>query len=146
MDDLQQRIFSLAKDLQLMNVATIAEDGNPHARPVVGKVNEDLVVRFSTHLDSAKIKQFKNNPHVHVVMGVTDVRSKTWLQIDGIASVSTSKAERQAFWFDGLLAFVSGVDDPRYSIVIIQPTRIELHSIDNPIPDVWLPVVKTAQS
>lgn len=137
MENLEQRIHALARDLQLLHVATVGEDGRPRVRPVVGKANEKLELRFSTHLDSAKIRQLRHNPNVHVTLAANDIRSRRWLQIEGRASISTSEAERRAFWFEGLQAYISGIDDPRYCVVIVEPSRIELHSLDQRSPEIW---------
>jgi len=137
MENLEQRIYALARDLQLLHVATVGEDGRPRVRPVVGKANEKLELRFSTHLDSAKIRHLQHNPNVHVTLAANDIRSRLWLQIEGRASISTSEAERRAFWFEGLQTYISGIDDPRYCVVIIQPSRIELHSLDQRLAEVW---------
>lgn len=133
MSDLKQRIFEFAKDLQLMNLATVTEEGRPQVRYVVGRADADLVLRFSTHLDSGKIRQLRSNPQVCVTLGARDVRSSRWLQVEGRADVTTTDAERQGFWFDGLKAHFAGRDDPRYCVVVITPTRIALG------PEVWEP-------
>ena len=138
METLKQRIHALASPLQLIHVATLDGD-RPKVRPVVGKADEDLLIRFSTHLDSDKVGQMRANPQVHITLGAKDPMSQTWLQIDGLAEVSTERAEREAFWFDQLRAYVSGVDDPRYSVVIIRPSRIELHQAGRPQPEIWQP-------
>jgi general stress protein 26 len=145
MSDLKQRIFDAAKGLQLMNIATVTEDGKPRVRYVVGRADEDMAMRFSTHLDSSKIRQLKMNPTVAITMGATKIGSDRWLQLEGVAEVSTTEAERRGFWFEGLKAHFAGPDDPRYCIVIVRPTRIELMSYawdrsrSDPGSEVWQP-------
>jgi pyridoxine/pyridoxamine 5'-phosphate oxidase len=46
MNNLEQRIFDVAKEFQLINFATITEDGKPWVRYVVGKADNELVFRF----------------------------------------------------------------------------------------------------
>ena len=140
MNDLKQKIYALARELQLIHVATADTAGTPHVRPVVGKADDDLAIRFSTHLDSNKIQQIQNNPNVHLTMGAADVRSRIWLQIEGVATISTAEAERRSFWFDGLRAYISGVDDPLYCVVIVQPRKVELRSMEKSSPEVWVPL------
>jgi general stress protein 26 len=131
MSDLRHRIFRFARDLQLINLATLADDGRPLVRYVVGRADEDLVVRFSTHLDSDKVRQLRADGRVCLTLGATDVRSPLWLQLDGTASIDTSETARHAFWFDGLRRHFTGVDDPRYCIVTVTPDRIALG------PEIW---------
>ena len=139
MENIEQRIFDLAKDLQLMSLATVTENGRPRVRYVVGKADPTLTLRFSTHLDSAKVRQMKNQPNVSVTTGGTGLRTQSWLEIEGSALVSTTAADRHAFWFGGLEAYFAGVDDPNYCIVIIQPSRIALWSMAATAPEVWQP-------
>jgi len=139
MTDLEQRIFEFAKDLQLLSFATVAENGRPRVRYVVGKADPTLALRFSTRLDSAKVRQVTNMPSVSVTTGAKDVRAPNWLEIEGSAEVSTAETDRRAFWFDGLGTYFSGVDDPNYCIVIVKPSRIALWSMATMRPEIWQP-------
>jgi general stress protein 26 len=140
MNELEKRMFDLAKDLQLMNVATITEDGKPWVRYVVGKADADLVFRFCTDLRTSKVRQLRNNPNVHLTLGATNMMTaKDWLQVQGVAEISTAKDERDAFWFEFLKARFKGPDDPHYSVVIVRPTRIEWGSMRSSEKEVWLP-------
>jgi general stress protein 26 len=133
MHALQKRIFELARSPQLMNLATLSETGEPRVRYVVGSADEQLTLRFSTHLDSVKVQELRANAHVAVTMGATSTRSSVWLQIEGVAEVRTDEAERRGFWFDELKGHFTGLDDPRYCVVRITPRSIGLGS------EVWRP-------
>lgn len=138
MSELKQRIFDVTNELQLINFATITEDGKPWVRYVMGKADKDLVIRFSTHLESRKVAQIRKNPDAHISLGVANLETaKYWVQIQGTAEVSTDKAERNSFWFDELKNYFSGPDDPSYCIVIIKPSRIELGAMGSTAPEVW---------
>lgn len=140
MSDLKSRIYEVAKEYQVMNLATITEDGKPRVRYVSGFANADLVFRFCTHLGSNKVKQMRKDPNVHLTLGAKDDRTtKNWLQVEGIAEVSTAQAERDAMWSDGLKAFFKGPDDPNYAVVIIRPSRIELGSMGKQGMEIWTP-------
>ncbi len=136
MSDIKQRILDLAPGLQLVSVATLTEKGAPWVRFVAGRMQPDLSVWFSTYLDSRKIAQIRANPLVHATLGANDFSAQKWLQIEGNAEISTAEHDRKACWFDGLLAYVSGVDDPNYAVVKIIPHRIEIGSMTAPL-DVW---------
>jgi general stress protein 26 len=140
MSDLKQRIFDLTKELQLANLATITEDGKPRVRYMVGKADAGLTLRFCSALDSGKVRHIRKNPTVSVTLGAKDLMSaKNWLQIEGTAEISTTKAERDAFWFDGLKKYFKSPDDPNYCVIIIKPSRIELGTMASMAPEVWLP-------
>jgi general stress protein 26 len=125
MSDLKDRIFEFARQPQLISLATSDQDGRPQLRYVVGRVDEDLVIRFSTHLDSAKVGQLETDNRVCLTLGATQLNSPLWLRVDGTAAISTEPAERERFWFGALTKYFTGVDDPRYCVVMIKPTRIE---------------------
>jgi len=138
MSDLRQRIFEAAKDFQLINFATITEDGRPWVRYVVGKADNQLVFRFCSRIDTRKISQVRKNPNVHLSLGAKDLESANhWLQVEGRAEVSTDKTERESFWFDDLKNYFSGPDDPNYCIVIVSPSRIEFGTMGSMVPEVW---------
>ncbi len=138
MSDLKQRIFDAAKELQLINFATITEEGKPWVRYVMGKADKDLVFRFCTHLESRKVSQIKKNPDIHISLGVSSLETaKHWMQVQGTAEISTDKSERDAFWFDDLKNYFTGPDDPSYSVVIIKPSRIEFGTMGQMTPEVW---------
>ncbi len=138
MNDLKQRIYDAAKEMQLINVATVTEDGAPWVRYVMGKAGEDLTFRFCTHLDSRKVKHIENNPRVHISLGVSSLETaQHWLQVQGTAEVSVDAAERNSFWFDDLKNYFESKDDPNYCIVIIRPLNIEFGSMGNMTPEIW---------
>ncbi len=138
MSDLKERIYEAGKDIQLLNFATITEDGRPWVRYVVGKADKDLTFRFCTSKDTKKCREIKKNPNVHISLGAADLETaKNWLQVAGTAEVSADKAERDAFWFDELKNYFSGPDDPNYCIIIIKPSRIEFGTMGSMTPEVW---------
>ncbi len=138
MSDLKQRIFDLAKELQMINFATITENGKPWVRYVMGKADEELVFRFSTNLATRKIAQIRKDPNVHICVGTSDLETaRNWMQVDGTAEISTEKAERHSFWFDEMKNYYTGPDDPNYCIVIVRPSRIEFATMGIPAPEVW---------
>lgn len=138
MSDLRQRIYAVAKDFQLVNFATITEDGRPWVRYVVARADEGLVFRFCSQLGARKINQIRKNPNVHISLGAKDLETADhWLQVEGTGRVSTDKAERHGFWFDDLKNYFSGPDDPDYCVVIVTPSRIEFGSMGSREPEVW---------
>lgn len=138
MRDLKKRIYEVAKDYQLINFATITEDGRPWVRYVAGKADKQLVFRFCSSIDTRKIRQVGKNPNVHLSLGVKDLETaEHWLQVEGRAEVSTDRKEKKSFWFDDLKSYFSGPDDPDYCVVIVRPSRIEYWTMESMTPEVW---------
>ena len=138
MNDLEQRIFDAAKEMQLINFATVTGDGKPWVRYVMGRAGIDLIFRFCTHMGSRKVGQIKQSPDVHISLGVTSLETaKHWLQVEGAAEVSTDRSELDAFWFDDLNNYFSGPDDPDYCVVLVRPSKIEFGTMGSMTPEVW---------
>ena len=80
----------------------------------------------------------RNNPNVHLSLGAKDLMTtKYWLQVVGVAEVSTAQSEREVMWSDGLKAYFSGSDDPNYAVIIIKPSMIQLGSMQSNRMEVW---------
>ncbi len=139
MNDIKEKIYDIAKNLQLMNCSTVTEGGRPWVRYVVGKADSNLVFRFCTHSETRKVSQIRKNPHVHLSLGVLDMKkAHHWVQVEGTAIISRDRDERHAFWFDQLKNHFSGPDDPSYVIVIVKPSLIEFGTMGSRVPEIWL--------
>jgi len=126
MPDLKQRILDILHKPQLAALATVTEKNNPWVRYVVTVGDGDLVIRCATFGTSRKVSQIEHNPNVHLTCGVTSLQEmQPYLQIQGQARVTKDNDERHNFWNDLLAPIFSGPDDPNYTVLIIQPYRIE---------------------
>jgi general stress protein 26 len=138
MEDLKQRILDIVHKPQLAALATVTDQNNPWVRYVVTVGAGGLTMRCATFVDSRKVKQIEKDPNVHITCGVTSLQEmQPYLQIMGKARVTTDKDERHAFWNDLLAPIFDGPDDPRYSIVVVEPYRIEYCSPGSYEPEVW---------
>ncbi len=138
MDEVKTKIARVTGQLQLMNFATLTEDGRPWVRYVVGKSDDNLVFRFCTHKETRKVAQIKKNANVHISLGARDMETaEHWVQVQGVAEISTDSDERHAFWFDALRNYFTGSDDPNYCIIIVRPSRIEYGTMGSMIPEIW---------
>lgn len=138
MDELKKKIYGVAGKMQLVNFATVTEEGKPWVRYVTGLADKNLDFRFCTRLSSRKVGQIRNNNNVHISLGVSDyMTANNWLQIAGVAEISTEKQEREGFWMGELKRYFSGPDDPEYCIVIVRPYLIEFGTMGNMTPEVW---------
>ena len=138
MSDLKQRILDIIHRPQLSALATVTELNNPWVRYVVTIGDGNLDLRCATFVESRKVAQIRNNPNVHLTCGANSfLEMQPYLQIQGKAIVSTEKDERHAFWNDMLSPIFDGPDDPKYSIIIVQPYRIEYCTPGKYEPEVW---------
>jgi len=138
MPDLKERILAILQQPQLAALATITPDGKPWVRYVMTVASPDMTIRCATFVSARKVKQIARNPEVHLTCGVTDPRNMApYLQIQGRATLNTSKDVRHAFWSDMLAGIFSGPDDPNYGILEIKPHSIEYNAIGTRAPEVW---------
>lgn len=136
--DLKQRILDILHKPQLAALATVTEQNNPWVRYVVTVGDGNFVIRCATIVESRKVKQIKNNPNVHLTCGVTSLQEmQPYLQIQGLARVTTEKEERHGFWNDLLAPIFNGPDDPKYAIIVVEPYRIEYCTQGSFEPEVW---------
>ncbi len=138
MQDLQQRILDIIHKPQLAALATVTEQNNPWVRYVLTVGGGDFGIRCATFVESRKVKHIENNPNVHLTCGVSSLQEmQPYLQIQGLARVTTDKEERHGFWNDMLAPIFAGPDDPKYCLIVVEPYRIEYCTPGSYEPEVW---------
>ena len=138
MSDLKKKIQDKMKTPQLSALATITEDGKPWVRYVTPLMDENMIIWMATFAASRKVGHIKENPEVHLTVGVTSMETaESYLQIQGRAEVLTDGATKKAVWNDHLKGIFSGPDDPNYNVIKITPYRIEYQGMGIVPPEVW---------
>ncbi len=139
MSEIKQNVIEMLKIPQLSSMATITLDGKPWTRYIMIQSDDEFNIRSAVCLDSRKIKQIAKNPEVHLTFGINDPQdlNKPYVQIQGTARITTDQQEKDNYWFDMLSAVFSGPDDPKYSIMIIEPYRVEFNKPGVMIPEIW---------
>lgn len=139
MDGLEQKIRAELAVPQLVSLATMAEPGIPWSRYVVMLGDDEMILRCATVVTARKVGQIRSNPNVHIHCGVASLSEmKPYLQIQGVARVSTSEEERHGFWNPMLGAYFSGPNDPLYAVVKVLAMRVEYWSPQSMEPEVWV--------
>jgi general stress protein 26 len=137
MDALKSKIREVFKRPQLTVLATVAADGTPRARYVMGVMDDEFTIRIATAIHTRKVEQIARNPQVHLTAGVADLPSaKRWVQVSGSAELTTDPAVKSSFWNDKLRAYFKGPDDPNYGVLEIHPHRIEYCTMTNLQPEI----------
>lgn len=138
MSDLEQRILDIIHKPQLAALATVTDLNNPWVRYVVTVGDGDFKLRCATIAGSRKVKQIESNPNVHITCGVSSLMEmQPYVQIQGKATVTVAKEERHGFWNDMLASIFDGPDDPAYSVIVVEPYRIEYCTQGSYEPEVW---------
>ncbi len=138
MSDLKERILRILQQPQLATLATLTPDGKPWVRYVMTVGAPDLTIRCATLVSARKVRQIERNPEVHLTCGVTDPRNMApYIQVQGRATLNTSREVRHTFWSDMLEPIFHGPDDPNYGVLEIKPYYIEYNSPGTFEPEVW---------
>lgn len=136
--ELRERILNILSEPHLSCFATITEEGKPWVRYVMASATPDMKIRFASFIGTRKIKHIALNPEVHLTCGVVDSRSTSpYLQIQGLARLSTEEADRREFWNESLNQFFSDYNDPNYGVVIVVPYHIEFWTQGKFDPEMW---------
>ncbi|OGT11571.1 MAG: hypothetical protein A2X77_03010 [Gammaproteobacteria bacterium GWE2_42_36] len=129
--ELKQKLLKLIRKSELGCFATVTEDNKPWVRYVSFTISDDMTIRFCTFANSRKAKQIKKNPEVHMTCGVTNPKKwRDYFQIQGLATVTQKKSEKEAFWNEEIAQYFNGPNDPKYAVVIVKPYRIEYWNIE----------------
>ncbi len=68
MKDLDKRAKEIIEQIRYITIASVTEDGMPWNSPVFAAYDKDYNFYFSTHTDSQKAKNIKNNPNVFIAI------------------------------------------------------------------------------
>ena len=131
MQEIKQKILKVFSGKPaLASFATITEDdGKPWVRYVMSIIDgKDMSIRFATFVNARKVEQIAKQPEVHLTCGVNSASEmpEAYLQIQGKASFSIEKAEREMVWNDELKNIFKGIDDPNFGVIKVDPYRIEV--------------------
>lgn len=114
------RLRELMSHFDTAMLVTHTEGENLRSRPlavVVDKTDPDKLY-FSTALDSPKVLELEENPHVNVSMQ----DKRRFISITGVARVTSDRALIDRLWSEGWKVwFPQGKDDPELCLIIFEP-------------------------
>jgi general stress protein 26 len=105
---------------------TVDENGKPQARAMsTFPPEEDWTIWLGTSVNSRKVKQIRNNPHVMVYYFDSDGAS--YVSIAGLARLVDDPEKKAHYWKEGWKRFYP---DPEKNYILIQltPERMEICS------------------
>ena len=138
MSELKEKIISTMKQHTLAALATVTADNQPWTRYVVVRADDQMDIWFATFKGSRKVAQIVRNPEVHLVLGVTDMKSAvSWIQVQGKAEILEDHQSKKAVWYDMLEPVFKGPEDPSYVVCKVRPYRIEYYTMNKRKPEIW---------
>ena len=138
----QRKILQvLSRSKQFGSVATVTPDNKPWVRYIslnVPSDENDMTIRFASFLGAREIVHLRENAEIHILCGSQGIEEgHDYVQIQGIAEISTEKKERDLIWSDESAKYFKGPDDPNYAVVIVKPYLIEYWNAESWIPEIW---------
>jgi general stress protein 26 len=123
----------------LCALATVGIDGLPHVRYMKGVIDEHLIIRCPTFASTQKVQQIRDCADVSLTCGDTDSSQPgSYFQITAKGTISRDPADKVAAWTSRLEKWFSGVEDPTYLVVKIEPVRILAFPIGGgPAAEIW---------
>ena len=130
-----QPIAALLARLDICMLATRAEDGGLHGRPMSnnGDVEWDGDSWFFAAADSRKVAEIEADPGVQ--LGFIDTQNATWVNVEGEAVVVRDDVDqKRRLWHDDLARwFGDGPDDPSVVLIKVQARHIDAWSKDGDV-------------
>jgi general stress protein 26 len=138
MNELKQKILAKMNEPSLASSAPVTPANRPWVRYVVAWADAELTIWFATFKTSRKVKQIRENPEVHLALGVNDVlKAASWIQVQGRADILEDAETKKAKWYGMLEPLFKGPEDPNYVVCRVKPYRIEYYTMNQPKPEVW---------
>ena len=133
---LKNKILKVIRGSKLASLATVV-NGKPWVRYVVAR-SEGLTIYICTFKDSRKVKQIKKNPKVHIIIGGSMENMEVpYVQIAACAKVRSDAGIRKRLWMPFMKKYYTGVDDPQYVVIEVQPVLIEYMSTETHTPRIY---------
>ena len=133
---LKKKILKVIKGSKLASLATVV-NGKPWVRYVVSR-GVGLTLYICTFKDSRKVKQIKKNPNVHITIGGSmENMEAPYVQIAACAKARSDMGIRKKLWHKFMRKYYTGVDDPQYVVIEVQPVLIEYMSTETHTPQIY---------
>ncbi|MGI8546285.1 MAG: pyridoxamine 5'-phosphate oxidase family protein [Gemmatimonadaceae bacterium] len=144
-----EELYKLIDGIEIAMFTTRRADGSLVSRPMATQkriAGADLY--FVTDVESHKLEELENDPHVNV--SYYRDRTREWVSVAGAARLSKSRAKIKELyrpdwkaWFgDEGGARDGGPDDPRIGLIMVDADSVEYMVVNKPRPVVLFEVAK----
>lgn len=134
-------LYKLIDGIEIAMLTTRRSDGALVSRPMANQkriADADLV--FVTDLESHKLDDLANDPHVNV--SYYRDRTREWVSVSGVARVSRDRKRIRELYDPGWRAWFGdeggerngGPDDPRIGLILVSADSAEYLVVNDPRP------------
>jgi general stress protein 26 len=119
----RERLHKLMEGFDTAMLVTRTGIGDLHCRPLaIAQTRDDGVMYFSTALDTAKVKDLQNDPHVCI--SLQDKRR--FVSVTGRARIDRDRTLIHRLWSEAWKVwFPKGKDDPSLCILTVEPIEAQ---------------------
>ena len=119
MEDVQKKLVEVLKSFDNVMVATTAEDGTVHARPMaVAEVDDQGVMWFVTAIESGKVDETKKDERALV----TGQKGNLFVSLSGTMGIVRDRQRIEALWKPAWKVwFPNGKEDPSITLMRLTP-------------------------
>jgi general stress protein 26 len=144
-----EELYELLEGMDTAMMTTRRPDGYLVSRPMATQKHErDADLWFVTNVDSDKLDELRDDPHINLAYYDND--SREWVSVSGRATISDNRAKiRELYaadwraWFgDEGGARDGGPDDPRIRLIFVDALTVVYLKSDRPRPLVLFDVAK----
>jgi general stress protein 26 len=122
----KDKVVDLLKGVRVAMMATTAEDGRMHARPMATNLADsfDGHLWFFTDADSPKVAEVERTPEV--LLTYADEGEQHYVSVEGRASIVRDRGKVAELWSEPLRTwFPKGLDDPSIVLIRVEVDRAE---------------------
>jgi general stress protein 26 len=118
-----RHLRELVRNFQTAMLVTRTPEGAIRSRPLaVAECREDGTLYFATSIESGKVHDVENDPHVNVTLQ----NDKQYVSLSGRGEILRDRALVERLWSDyWKVWFPDGKDDPALSILAVHPESAE---------------------
>lgn len=142
-------LYKLIDGIEVAMFTTRRVDGSLVSRPMANQKRiPDADLYFATDVESHKLEELENDPHVNV--SYYRDRTREWVSVAGVARLSKSRAKiKELYSADWKVWFGDeggvrdgGPDDPRIGLIMVEASSVEYMVVNKPRPVVLFDIAK----
>jgi general stress protein 26 len=142
-------LYDLIDGIEVAMFTTRRADGNLVSRPMQTQERENGVdLWFMTNVDTHKLDDLMADPHVN--LAYYKDRSREWVSVSGIATVSTDRELVRELYKPDWKAWLGdeggerdgSADDPRIALILVDAQTVTYMKVTKPRPVVLFEVAK----
>lgn len=121
--EIQEEVQKILTEQRLGTLTTLKGD-QPYSRFMICRYVEPYIYMVSSK-KTEKVQDILTHPKVHILLGTSGAgMGKPYLEMTAIATIHTDKELKDRLWHENFLKYLTGPDDPNYTVI-----RCELKTV-----------------